>query len=318
VREPNGDSRSGTDALGNGEPMADSIHLQVAGVNLAISSPHSIIHQDTGPAYQPFLATVNKDPPAVDIHIRLELGDIPSTEGLVSFFSGQSWSMFQDGDVYYLKSQPPVLREPLWLARFDRDLRQVTVYCSESLIRERDGRTAVSNPVRYPLDMLLLMYILAQNKGMLVHAAAARINGRGFLFPGRSAAGKSTLSRLLVGRRGVELLSDDRIAVRKMDGEFRAFGTPWPGDAGIALNASVPLSGIFFMYHGVNNRITEINKQEALERLLPVTSIPWYDRDIVPGMLSFCEDLVSHVPAFELHFTPSSEVVDLLRELAST
>jgi len=46
---------------------------------------------------------------------------------------------------------------------------------------------------------------------------------------------------LPVGRREaldidirIELLSDDRIAVRKAGDAFTAYGTPWPGDQGAA------------------------------------------------------------------------------------
>ena len=54
--------------------------------------------------------------------------------------------------------------------------------------------------------------------------------------------------------------------VRRIDGEYRAFGTPWPGDAGIARNESVPLSGILFLCHGTSNRIEPLTLREAVEK----------------------------------------------------
>jgi len=73
---------------------------------------------------------------------------------------------------------------------------------------------------------------------------------------------------------------------------------------------------MFFITQGTSNRIEEITVKQALKRLLPVTSIPWYDREIMSEILTFCEDLISGVPIYELYFKPSVEVVDLFKEFA--
>ncbi len=108
------------------------------------------------------------------------------------------------------------------------------------------------------------------------------------------------------------------LIVRKIDDKFECLWTPWPGEAGIAVNNSMPLSGIFFINHGFQNRIKDIKPKQAIARLLPVTSIPWYDRDIMPKILDFCEDLVLNVPAYELDFKPNVEVVDVLEKFISS
>jgi hypothetical protein len=183
-------------------------------------------------------------------------------------------------------------------------------------MKEGGKSSTVSNPVCYPLDQLLLMYVLARNGGAILHAAGINHNNRGYIFPGRSGAGKSTIMRQCARSNDFKGLSDDRIIVRKMDGNFKAFGTPWPGEACVAVNKSAPLSGIFFISHGSRNKIQDLGRREAFERLLPVTSIPWYDREITEKLLSFCEDLVSHVPAYELHFKPDTEVVGVLEKFS--
>ena len=293
------------------------LRLQVADVNLFITCRDSVLLQGLDPVYQSFLGGAGRASGSIDVEVRLELQSGPSTEGLREVFdSGASWSLFRDHGAQYLKWHPPAFEEPLWLARFDDHQERVTVYCGDTLLSRRDGRTALSSPVRYPLDQLLLMYVLARKDGALIHAAGAAIKGEGFVFPGRSGAGKTTLSRELVARADVEPLSDDRIVVRRMDGQFRAFGTPWPGEADIANNKSAPLSGIFFLAHGAKNVISKIDKREALERLLPVTSVPWYDRDVVPGLLTFLEGLVSAVPSFELQFRPGPDAADALLQFA--
>jgi len=203
---------------------------------------------------------------------------------------------------------------PLFLARANHNFTDITVYCGERLIKKTNHNTEVSSPFCYPLDQIILMYFLAHRDGALVHAAGANVYGKGYIFPGKSGAGKSTLSKQFAALQYLEILSDDRIAVRKTDTAFKAFGTPWPGEGKIAINKNVPLAGIFFISHGDYNRISEISTQKALEKLLPVVSIPWYDREIMTNILLMCENLTSGIPAYELYFKPDTGIADLFEK----
>lgn len=298
--------------------MQDMLDLEIAGVNFTIHCGHARILQEHDPAYALFLKT-ERDPEALNIDIKLELNGLPDTEGLKEIFdSGQSWSLLSDGDDYFLMLKPQSFsRQALWTARFDRDITRMTIYCGEMFIKKEEGQLSVSNPFRYPLDQLLLMYILAQKEGVILHAAGVEMHDNGYVFLGKSGAGKSTLSRELFKRRHIEVLSDDRIVVRKMRNNFMAFGTPWPGEEGMAVNKSVPLSAMFFLSHGDQNKIEGINPQKAIERLLPVVSIPWYDKEIMTNILLFCDDIIANVPSYELQFKPGEEVVDVFEKFIS-
>ncbi|HAM50351.1 MAG TPA: hypothetical protein DCP92_06510 [Nitrospiraceae bacterium] len=59
----------------------------------------------------------------------------------------------------------------------------------------KGGEKVVRNPFVYPLDLLILMYALAWREGIIAHAAGVVMRGRGYVFPGRSGTGKSTLVR---------------------------------------------------------------------------------------------------------------------------
>jgi hypothetical protein len=287
------------------------MQIEIAGVNFAVLTEASFLLKKDDPAYQLFGRKDPKENQRIDATIRLVLDKIPCIDKKTKIFdSGQTWSMFRDGDEYCIIFHPPASKHPLWMAKTDPDFKKITVHCSEQITTKRKQKTILSNPVCYPLDQILLMYILAQRSGILVHAAGIEINGHGFIFPGKSGAGKSTLTRQFAGRTRIGLLSDDRMAVRKVDGVLKAFGTPWPGEAKIAVNKSVPLAGMFFIEHGSKNAIKEIKPQAALERLLPVISVPWYDQETFPKILIFCEELISRVPAYEFQFEPTSEAVD--------
>lgn len=291
--------------------------LNVARVHFAIHCDSPIRIFEAESAYEPFLFTKGEELSISDILAHVELGEMPDIKRITKVFeSGPSWSLLKDGNHFIITKIPPNAphEAPFWVARFDAGVNRVDIYLSDKMIRSTDSGILVENPVRYPLDQLLLMYYLARRQGVLLHSAGLNLDGKGFIFPGKSGAGKSTISGLMLSHADSEIYSDDRMIVRKVDGSFRAYGTPWPGDAGIALNKSTPLSGILFIKHAQENRIIELTSQQAFERLLPVASIPWYDPETMNPILTFCEDLVTNIPAYDLHFRPDEGVVKLLED----
>jgi hypothetical protein len=299
--------------------MSELMNLEIAGVTLHITCRDTITLREPHSAYRYFISGNSTADDYININLDLSFDSLPSVEGMTKIFTaGQSWSLFQKGDAYLVALYAPASdKKPVWAAHFDRALKAVTIFLGESLIRETNGHISVLHPVFYPLDQILLTYFLAQKQGALIHAAGVDYNGRGFLFPGRSGAGKTTLSRQLASCNKIHLLSDDRVVARKMQGTFRVFGTPWPGEGRMAINKNVPLSGIFFMIHADYNRVEKIDPRQALELLLPVTSIPWYDPEVLDKVLHFCDDLTSSVPVYHLFFKPGSEVTDVFEKFVS-
>ncbi len=266
-------------------------------------------------SYTPFIpAKTLAGNGSTTIDIILETQEFPSTGEMTEILEDcGSWSMLKKGNEYYLVLNPSLPDGPECIVRFSPGFEKAIVYCGEMLIVEIAGRKLVRNPFIYPLDQLLFMYSLAAREGALIHSSGVDFHGRGYLLSGRSGAGKSTLSKLFASA-GHEVLSDDRIAVRKIKGEFKMFGTPWSGDAGIAKNKDLLLHGIFFIHHGEKNLIKKISPVEAVERLIPVTSIPWYDENTLTKTLAFFEELVSDCPAYDLFFRPDIDVQDTFKE----
>lgn len=286
--------------------------MEIAGIRIAVTSDDLPVAPVTD---LPYAAFYKRPAPAAhhpDMKVNLTTAGMPDTGAMTQLFdSGESWSMFSRDEDYFLLFHPAAFGRPVWLARFDRSVENVTIFCSDLLICRDAGTAQIANPVRYPLDQLLLMYYLAPRQGLLLHAAAMAAGDRCLVFPGKSGAGKSTLSRQLI-EEGAAVLTDDRVILKKTPSGVLACGTPWPGDAGVAINVSRKLTGIFFIRHGAENAICGISKKEALERLLPVTSVAWYDRDIVNRQLDFCDQLIAAVPTGEVHFKPGTRVGPLL------
>jgi hypothetical protein len=295
------------------------VNIVIANVNFHISSKDiPLLREPYRKTYAPFISDIiSSDKDMVSIDVSLKITDFPSTDHITKIFNADdSWSIFRNQNEYFWTDISSSLGIPACLARFHRPIEKVEVYCGKELITEEGGGKILMNPFSYPLDQILLIYVLAEREGVFMHASAVDFNGKGYIFPGRSGAGKSTISRnFVLKNHGV--LSDDRVAIRKIGGCFRVFGTPWAGDAAIAENRNFPLRGIFFIHKSDEIAIKELTPAEAAERLMPVTSIPWYDEEAMSNILSFCEDLVLHIPAYDLYFTPGIEVVDLLEKFVS-
>lgn len=301
------------------QPQEDFMSIEIAGILFSISCRYPITFSKLSPTYRTFIEKTLQEKYDPGISVVFETDRIPDTSNMEKLFdSEKSWSLHTQGEEYFLGLNSPAFsNQPVWLACFDRTTDKITIYCGDLFVDRENNKTIVSSPLSYPLDQLLLMYILAGRGGALVHAAGIHMHKKGFIFPGRSGAGKTTLSRLFLGRDNIGMLSDDRVVARKIRGAFEVFGTPWAGDAGIAENAHFPLSGIFFIRHANKHMIKDIKPKEALEKLMPVTSIPWYDRNVMPEVLACCEELVSSVPTYEFSFSPDSEAVDFFEKFIS-
>ncbi len=298
--------------------MTGDFHLRIADVSISFTWDSLTAPEEFDPHYQSFCASSGNGQKPIPVRIQPQLPeslDIGKLERI--YASGQTWSLFRKQTDYFLVLDPPKFKEdPLCVARFRRPIEDVEIFCNPKVFRMRNGRRFIPNPWSYPMDRLLTSYFLAEREGTLMHAAGIDIEGKGYIFPGKSGNWKTTLSRRFVSAEGPVVLSDERVAVRKVNGEFKAFGTPWPGDAEIAMNRGLPLSGIFFIHHGARNRISEIDSGEAVKRLLSLATIPWYDPEMMTRALLFCEDLLSHVPCYDFHFTPDG-VVNVMKEFAS-
>lgn len=300
--------------------MPKTITLTIAGLNLVISSENNTSLQDFDACYRPFYDKATDAGEIIRVNVHAGLPDSLNLGEMGKMFeTGRSWSMFKEDKDYFLAMDPPGFETlPIVIARFSCPVEKVDVFFNDMTEERRFGKREIPNFFSYPIDRLLITYILADRKGSMFHAAGIEIGGRGYVFAGRSGVGKSTLSLLCASRIGLDVLSDERVIIRRIGDEMMVCGTPWPGETGIISNKALPLGAVFFLRQGDENKISGLKPAEAVDRLLPVATIPWYDPEIMTEALSFCENMLSTVPSYELCFTPGDEVVDMLEEFAHT
>jgi len=170
-----------------------------------------------------------------------------------------------------------------------------------------------ANP--YSIDAVLRIVhtlVLAQQGGFLLHSASAIRNGKAFLFAGVSEAGKTTISRLAPS--DVTLLTDEISYVRRRGDEYTAFGTPFTGElAKLGENVSAPISTLYFLAKGKENRIDPISPREATRSLLSNLLFFAKDEELVQAIFHSAFEFVSRVPVMRLTFVPDARVWELIR-----
>ncbi len=296
------------------EPMTSGSRLQltIAGVCFDVQSEALIDTALPNPAYAEFLSHASF-PGEIDVSVLLEPSTACGLDRLVCTFVAENmWALYCDGDIHYLTHTGLGIASPLWCARYSPDMKHIVVYCGDTFVRKEAGGTVIESPFCYPVDQLLLAPLLAPLGGVLMHTAGVECGGKLWLLAGRSGAGKSTSAELLREFSGVELLSDDRIVVRRQHDVLSGHGTPWPGESRVATNRQVPVGGILFLEHSQENRITPLPRKRVLERLLPVVTIPWHEPDRVQLVLDFCGEIVESIPAYRLEFRPDEEAAGML------
>jgi hypothetical protein len=177
----------------------------------------------------------------------------------------------------------------------------------------RQGQIRQSvNP--YSADAVLRIVhslLLARLGGFLLHAASAVRNGAAFVFSGVSGAGKTTISGL--APPDVTLLTDELSYIQRAGDAYRAFGTPFAGELGKAgENISAPVSALFFLAKGPDNRIEHIAAEESVRLLL--RNILFFAND--PGLVnlvfqSACR-FVEKIPVRKLVFLPDERVWEII------
>lgn len=295
--------------------MSAHLDLSIAGLRFSVQAPpgYRVVNRDL--IYPPFLNSSVETDLKVDVDISLEeppdVSDLP-----ILFDTEETWTAYRlDGDILF---RLPSEHEPgyLWAARLAGDFKTATVHCSPLMIEgPQSNPDRITNPVHYPLDQILSMYLFSAHQGIIVHAAGIARKGAGIFCAGRSGAGKTTLMRQWHGTPGIQGLSDDRVVIRSMGGDYRLFGTPWAGEGQIAAHGDVGLRALTFIHHGECNEIRPIGPASALKQLMATASILWFDREALQRTMSFCQDLVEDLPAYEIHFRPEPGAADLIDQI---
>ena len=244
--------------------MSD-LTLHIAGIRIRLRAPASQLGRARR-RYAPYVTSGR-----ADIVIDWETGDPPKTRYWPEprvIRSGRGRFSFSRRDFYGEVNG----RKGKFITSGDRVLRPLAL---DSSLR------------------VLLSELLAQGGGMLVHSAAID----GWMFPGPTMAGKSTLARLAPRKR---VLTDELVAVTP---GFTLRATPfWGSFVRGTSTRSHPMRALFFLRRRKREAIQPITPSVAASRLLECALCFSDEEDGSRRLLRSAVKIVRAVPCFWLSY----------------
>ena len=147
---------------------------------------------------------------------------------------------------------------------------------------------------------------------MILHCAYIKYHGKAILFSAPSETGKSTQAGLWERYRGSETVNGDRALLRKIDGRWIACGWPVCGTSEICHLKDTPIHAVVMLRQGKENHVERLSPVQGFAQLYSQITVNQWNRDFVQRTAELIEDLVVHVPVWQLTCNISENAVRCL------
>jgi len=283
--------------------------VRIAGIGIGIRYADPTLHRPMSETVGRF--AVASDDIDVDISVEAMTLPVPPAGGLL-FDSGAVWRAYDDDGGFRIDCFSELFGDvPYKIARFDREFRNGRILMRPDVLGDS------MHPLDYPLDEVIVAHLLGRGLGVELHGCGIiDRDGRGQLFVGQSGAGKTTTARVWLSEGHYEIVSDDRVIVRFIDGEWRMFGTPWHGEAELSSPVSAPLGAIHLLVQASRTELVSLPPAQAAASLFGCTFPPFYDAEAVAFTLECLDRIVRDIPVRALRFLPDRSVIDCIRSAA--
>ena len=200
-------------------------------------------------------------------------------------------------DYLYFGDEKPVFTTFAADAQIDEERRKTPEFPDEML----ENTSIYRNICR---EMLLY-------DALFLHSAAISVDNEAYIFTADSGTGKTTHMNLWLDRFGGRafVINGDKPILRRIDGKFHVFGTPWCGKEGLNRNVGVPLKGIGIIKRSEINKAERLGGREAFLFLLTQTIRP-KETEYCESFLENMNSLISDVPVYTLSCNMSPEACD--------
>lgn len=143
--------------------------------------------------------------------------------------------------------------------------------------------------------------ILEEYEGFFFHSSSLMLDNEGYLFTAVSGTGKSTHTALWrrLFKEKVVMINDDKPIIRKKDGVFCVYGTPWMGKSDIGNNVKAPVKAVYILQRGKENSVERVKTGEVFRNILEATVVP-SDRENMEKLLKLLDEFFSSVLLFRL------------------
>lgn len=226
---------------------------------------------------------------------------VEETEGHTVIKHHEFWSIYKRDNLIFIKTifpyNPGMHSGMLTLSRHS------AVWDLEIATEDSEA-----DPLAWPLDGLLLYYLTVFNGDIMIHASGVDYKGKGFVFSGVSGKGKSTMARLWE-KAGAKVIHDDRLIIRRKEGEIFFYNTPVYDDD--EPRSSRP-AGIFLLEHGKQNMIVPLEGSRAVSTVMANCIQHNWNSEIISGLMESLSEVCAKIPVSRLYFRPESEIVEFI------
>jgi hypothetical protein len=156
------------------------------------------------------------------------------------------------------------------------------------------------------LRVFFSQYLFTQD-GFLLHASTIGYKNRAYVFTGPSGVGKSTIARI---SRDKLVLTDDTVAIRRMNNRYYAFATPFGVQSVGAGGIRLPIAAIFLISHAEKTTCTRIPPLPALTKIISNIILMGAEAQDLPidKLFDTCYNLVKETPCYALPFNKNEDI----------
>lgn len=139
-------------------------------------------------------------------------------------------------------------------------------------------------------------FFLGRKKGFFIHASGVVKNGKAHIFSGPPGSGKSTIARL---SKGLAVISDDFVCVKRYRGAYRAYSTPWYGrDKDICAD----ISRMYFLQHGRSTSFNRLGPAESASEVLSNAYCNVLHNPLLTGILKVATGAAAVIPCYRMRY----------------
>lgn len=160
-----------------------------------------------------------------------------------------------------------------------------------------------------------LPYQLIAQEALFLHASYVLWKGKAILFTAPKQTGKTTQAKLWESFRGATIVNGDRALLRKVDGCWNAYGSPYCGTSQMCENLSAPIGAVVLLSQAAQNSVCRAKTMEALIAFMDGASFHTWDKENVETAVDLMKDLIADIPIYKLGCTPTEDAVKVLEEV---
>lgn len=298
---------------GEAATAGDTLTFRIGGIGIHLSWPGPGMAGPLQRFQKPFVKDGDET-----IRIRVLLGNCPEVpRGQPVFDAEGNWRLYRVGSRYLFEIFDPLTGACQTDALVTHDFREAEAYVAPPASPKATPAWSLPRLMQ-PLVQLLLINLLDEFGGAMVHALGVDDNGRGSVFVGPSGAGKTTLGLFWKPHPGVRILSDECVILRRIGDRLYAYGTPWSGEL---LKVTphpgpVEVERVYFIEHHREHCLWPAPEAYLASQLCSQLFLPFWNRTAIAAALDFCRQVVLTLPCHRLGFAKHPSIVGFLRRHA--